>query len=149
MAGWLFLSLRLYLPFPVYSYFFSMLGIVFNMISVYRFIFTVSILFVSYTAFTPSNSYFSIENLDKILHFIVFLYLAFLLDLSSKYPLNENKKLLLILIFYAGLIEVIQSFLPYRSAEILDFLFDMLGILVYFIFAPRIKLRIKKWDIFS
>jgi hypothetical protein len=25
----------------------------------------------------------------------------------------------------------------------------MLGILVYFIFAPRIKLRIKKWDIFS
>jgi hypothetical protein len=25
----------------------------------------------------------------------------------------------------------------------------MLGILVYYIFAPRIKLRIKKWDIFS
>ena len=104
MAGWLFLSLRLYLPFPVYSYFFSMLGIVFNMISVYRFIFTVSILFVSYSSFTPSDSNSSIENLDKILHFIVFLYLAFLLDLSSKYPLNENKKLLLILIFYAGLI---------------------------------------------
>ena len=93
-----------------------MLGIVFKMISVYRFIFTVSILFVSYSAFTPSDSNSSIENLDKILHFIVFLYLAFLLDLSSKYPLNENKKLLLILIFYAGLIEVIQSFLPYRSA---------------------------------
>ena len=121
-----------------------MLGIVFKMISVYRFIFTVSILFVSYSAFTPSDANSSIENLDKILHFIVFLYLAFLLDLSSKYPLNENKKLLLILIFYAGLIEVIQSFLPYRSAETLDFLFDILGILVYFIFAPRIKLRIKK-----
>ena len=114
------------------------------MISFYRFIFGLSILFISYSAFTPSDSNSSIENLDKILHFTAFLYLAFLLDLSSKYPLNENKQLLLVLIFYAGLIEFIQFFLPYRSAETLDFLFDLLGILVYFVFAPRIKLRLQK-----
>tara|TARA_B100000282_G_scaffold217586_1_gene161267 strand:- start:196 stop:348 length:153 start_codon:yes stop_codon:yes gene_type:complete len=46
--------------------------------------------------------------------------------------------MILFLVFYALLIEVGQSFLVYRSAEVNDFIFDLLGILVYLMFAPRI-----------
>jgi VanZ family protein len=36
-------------------------------------------------------------------------------------------------------IEIVQYNLPYRSAELFDFLADLLGMLVYFVFIPRIK----------
>jgi VanZ family protein len=47
--------------------------------------------------------------------------------------------LISLLIAYALSIEVTQYFLPYRDAEFLDFLFDLLGILVYLKFAPKFK----------
>ena len=60
------------------------------------------------------------------------------LDLSSKSSIVNSNSLILFLVFYALLIEVVQSFLVYRSAEVNDFIFDLLGILVYLMFAPRI-----------
>ena len=60
------------------------------------------------------------------------------LDLSSKSSIVNSQSLILFLVFYALLIEVVQSFLVYRSAEVNDVIFDVLGILVYLMFAPRI-----------
>jgi len=109
------------------------------MIKVYRSIFFFLIIFVSFSAFrvpTESLLYF-----DKFLHFTTFLVLSIFLDLSSSKPLLQSKLYILLLISYALLIEVVQYFLPYRDAEFLDFIFDLVGILVYIMFAPKLKIR--------
>ena len=74
-----------------------------------------------------------------LLHLVAFLLLSFTLDLSSKRNFKSSPDLILALVFYAGFIEVVQSFLSFRSAELLDFAFDLIGILVYVIFAPKIR----------
>ena len=114
------------------------------MVKAYRSLFLISFLFISYSAFTPSDTDGSIANLDKLMHFSAFFILSLLLDLSLKSDLMVNKFFLFFLVTYAGFIEIIQYFLPYRSAEILDFIFDLLGILVYLYFAPKIVSRFVK-----
>ena len=111
------------------------------MVKAYRLLFLISFLFISFSAFSPSDTDESIANLDKLMHFSAFFILSLLLDLSLKSDLMVNKIFLSFLVTYAGLIEIIQYFLPYRSAEILDFIFDLLGILVYLYFAPKIVSR--------
>ena len=87
----------------------------------------------------PSETSISLTHFDKFLHFSAFLVLSIFLDLSSIDPLLKKKTLIFLLIAYALYIEVIQYFLPYRDAEFLDFLFDLLGKLVYLMFAPKFK----------
>ena len=110
------------------------------MIRIYRIVFLVLFLLISYTALTPQGD-ISIPYLDKIFHFSAFLILAFFMDLSIKKPLLLSKAALFFLISYAFLIELVQYFLPYRSAEVLDFISDLSGILVYLLFAPKINIR--------
>jgi VanZ family protein len=88
----------------------------------------------------PPETSISLIHLDKFLHFFAFLVLSVFLDLSSTESLIKKKMLISLLIAYALSIEVIQYFLPYRDAEFLDFLFDLLGILVYLKFAPKFKI---------
>ena len=107
------------------------------MINVYRFLFCTSVLLISYGAFTPSEGDTSVIFLDKVLHFVAFFILSFLLDRSTKQPLISYKALIICLITFALSIEIIQSFLPSRSAELFDLVADLLGILVYLYFAPR------------
>ena len=109
------------------------------MLVLYRVVFFSFILVISYGAFTPSEGSSSIPHLDKLLHLVAFLLLSFTLDLSSKRNFKSSPDLILALVFYAGFIEVVQSFLSFRSAELLDFAFDLIGILVYVIFAPKIR----------
>lgn len=113
------------------------------MIQIYRAVFVLALCFISYGAFTPTESSQSILYLDKFVHFLAFLILTFLLDISLRDPINVQKYAILFLIAYAGSIEFIQYFLPYRSAEIFDFLSDLLGILVYLYFAPKMYIRLK------
>ena len=108
------------------------------MIKVYQSLFCISFLFICYSTFTPSEGNFSILFLDKILHFGAFFLLSFLLDRSTRRPLIYHKGLIIFLVIFAVSIEIIQSFLPYRSAEMLDFVSDLSGILVYLYFAPKI-----------
>tara|TARA_B100001094_G_scaffold123194_1_gene118940 strand:+ start:1235 stop:1582 length:348 start_codon:yes stop_codon:yes gene_type:complete len=111
------------------------------MIRVYRSIFFLLITFTSFSALSmPSETSISLIHLDKFLHFFAFLVLSVFLDLSSTESLIKKKMLISLLIAYALSIEVIQYFLPYRDAEFLDFLFDLLGILVYLKFAPKFKI---------
>jgi len=114
------------------------------MIYIYRVVFVFTFLFISYSAFTPSNLDLSVIYLDKILHFSAFLFLTFLLDASLRKPLVSQRWSILFLITFAGFIEFIQYFLPYRSAESFDFLSDLLGILVYLYFAPKIYVKAEK-----
>ena len=111
------------------------------MIRIYRFVFLFLVLFISYSAVTPLEGGASVPYIDKLLHFSAFLILTFFMDLSTKEPLLFNKIALIFLISYAFLIELVQYFLPYRSAEVLDFISDLSGILVYLLFAPKINIR--------
>ena len=111
------------------------------MIRIYRFIFLFLVLFISYAAVTPLEGGASVPYIDKLLHFFAFLILTLFMDLSIKSPLPFNKAALIFLILYAFFIELVQYFLPYRSAEVFDFVSDLLGILVYLYFAPKINIR--------
>jgi len=111
------------------------------MIKIYRLVFLFSVSFISYAAITPLEGSTSIPYIDKLYHFAAFLILTFFMDLSIKKPLLFSKAALFFLISYAFLIELVQYFLPYRSAEVLDFISDLSGILVYLLFAPKINIR--------
>ena len=111
------------------------------MIRIYRFIFLFLVLFISYGAITPIEGGTSVPYIDKLLHFSAFLVLTLFMDLSLKKPLLLYRSALIFLIFYAFLIELVQYFLPYRSAEVFDFVLDLLGILVYLYFAPKMNMR--------
>ena len=113
------------------------------MIHIYRSFFVLALFFISYGAFTSTESSQSILYLDKVFHFLAFLILTFLLDSSLRDPISTQKYAILFLIVYAGSIEFIQYFLPYRSAEIFDFFSDLLGVLVYLYFAPKIYIRFR------
>jgi VanZ family protein len=94
----------------------------------------------------PKSSLFmNIPNLDKIIHAGLYLPLAFFIgaefDLSKKALVRLAGPLLTMLIvsFYGGLIEILQgSLFSNRSADIVDFLADVIGGLVgltiYFLF---------------
>ncbi len=111
------------------------------MIRIYRFVFLFLLLFISYASVTPTEGGASVPYIDKLLHFSAFLILTLFMDLSIKNPLLFNKIAIIFLILYAFLIELVQYFLPYRSAEVFDFISDLLGVLAYLYFAPNINIR--------
>jgi len=79
-----------------------------------------------------------VMNGDKVLHFFAFVVLALLVDFA--FPLIRfGAAKIIILIFYGFAIEVIQSFLPYRTASAADLLTDILGIGTYALFIPLLK----------
>ena len=111
------------------------------MIRIYRLAFLLILFFISYAAVAPLEGGGSVPYIDKLLHFAAFLTLTFFMDLSIKKPLLLSKAAVIFLILYAFFIELVQYFLPYRSAEVFDFVSDLIGILVYLYFAPKINIR--------
>lgn len=77
---------------------------------------------------------------DKLNHFLAFAVMAFLLDRSWRLPLLLQ---LLALLGFGIMIELVQSELPYRSADGLDLLADLVGALSYYLIA-RIGSRLTK-----
>lgn len=67
---------------------------------------------------------------DKLLHFTGFAVLGLLADFSLP-GTAYWRRLLPLLLLYGALIEVVQGFLPYRSADLLDFLADAAGLVAY------------------
>jgi VanZ family protein len=111
----------------------------------YRSFFILIVVLVYLLAITPSSgSPPSIPYLDKILHFLIFFLLTFILDFCTRKPLREHFCLILLLIGFGVFIEVSQYFTTTRSAEFLDGLCDFLGVLVYLLFAPNISIGLKK-----
>tara|TARA_B100001245_G_C22740371_1_gene359004 strand:+ start:130 stop:480 length:351 start_codon:yes stop_codon:yes gene_type:complete len=110
-------------------------------INLYRALFISSIICISYLAFMPAIGTASILYFDKFLHFLTFFILIGLLDLSTKRPLSRHLWLLFFLVSYGFCIEVVQFTLPYRTFEIFDFIFDLMGILVYLIIVPKLIVK--------
>ncbi|MGQ9798958.1 MAG: VanZ family protein [Ignavibacterium sp.] len=82
----------------------------------------------------PSNRLPSVEISDKLNHFLAFFVLGFFLNLTLKYQtkfpeLKKNIFLITIIITsgYGLLDELHQLFVPGRSAEVLDWLADLIG----------------------
>ncbi len=66
----------------------------------------------------------TIGGSDKIKHFLAFFIFVILLRLSWKIKFWQS---IAIALFFGGLIEVVQAFIPYRSCDILDFTADAIG----------------------
>ena len=109
------------------------------MINLYRAVFIILVLLISYLAFIPSSGCSDVSYLDKAFHFLAFFILMTFLDLSTARPLEVHFGLISCLFLFALGIEIVQYNLPYRSAELFDLLADFLGMVVYFVFIPRIK----------
>ena len=83
-------------------------------------------LLVSYGLFSVPSEESSLNIPDKSLHFSAFLVLSITL-----YKTFKNIFLLFILFFYAVISEFIQYYLPYREMELMDVMFNFLGIFVF------------------
>jgi VanZ family protein len=84
----------------------------------------------------PKQNLFHIENLDKIVHAFLFLFLEWLL-LWDGHVINVAKSVRLVIlstlfvIVFAVLTELIQHFLiPERTGNIFDFCADLIGLAV-------------------
>lgn len=98
--------------------------------TLYRWLFWLFLIFISYKFLTPSaHSGIEIPHLDKIVHAGIFFVLALLIN---KAHTTSQKTQLLWFGIYGALIEVLQGLSGYRSADIFDWLADMLGVLLFF-----------------
>jgi VanZ family protein len=82
---------------------------------------------------------------DKFFHALAFFGLAFLTDLSFPSRRHLLGKVIFLLAF-GILIEWIQSFLPWRSADIADFLADCTGIALCMIPAHLIRKAVRHFE---
>lgn len=69
-------------------------------------------------------------HIDKFAHFGVFFILALLFEYS--FSSSKLDKIALLSI-YGFLIELLQSFLPYRSASFADWLADVTGVVAFYV----------------
>nr|WP_239480546.1 VanZ family protein [Parashewanella hymeniacidonis] len=90
----------------------------------------VTVLIISYLVFSRPGYNQSFPHIDKIGHMGSFFLLSALTHLAFK---PKWWRLMSGLIAYAGLIEVVQSYLPYRSASWADFGADILGIVCFYL----------------
>ena len=92
-------------------------------------IFVLSVIFASFLFLKQGgHSGVNFQHADKVGHFVIFFSLALLLDLSFNLSINKS---LIVLSAYGVIIEVMQSFLPYRDASAGDIFADILGVVVY------------------
>lgn len=95
----------------------------------------------SYLAFTSTDIPVISKFNDKIEHIAAFLVLSLLVDLS--WPAIAFVPIKLPgLLAYGALIEVVQYFLPRRSASLLDLTADAVGILLYLLAAAPVARRL-------
>ncbi len=97
----------------------------------FRWAFFGAIVVASYLAFAPVPEDSVLRSIsDKLQHLAAFFFLAFLLDFAYPHMPYRWRKAL-ILLGYGLFIEVVQYFLPYRSASLLDWIADGLGLVLY------------------
>ncbi len=75
---------------------------------------------------------------DKANHVLAFYVLALLVDFSFPKD-NLGLAKVLALLTYGLLIEIVQSFLPNRTASLLDLVADGVGIVLYKLSLPLLK----------
>jgi VanZ family protein len=111
-----------------------------------RILLALAICFTLYEAIIPHPfSPLRLDNGDKLLHASAFFVLTFLTELSfpSRRPLLGK---VIFLMAFGILIEWIQSFFPWRSADIADFLADCVGIAFCMIPAHLIRKIVRHFE---
>jgi VanZ family protein len=95
----------------------------------------VSLVAISYLAFTPLEIPAVSRLNDKVSHILAFLYLALLWDFCwPKSDWNITKALPLL--GYGFFIEAVQAYLPHRHFSLLDLAADGLGLILYALILP-------------
>ena len=118
------------------------------MIAAARILLCAATLFIIYEATIKKPVEVPVANGDKVLHIIAFCSLAFLSDFAFPSWGFGFRKLVPLMVF-GIMIELIQSFLPWRSADMMDFLADCVGLVAYGILTPilrRIPLISDRWN---
>ena len=104
------------------------------------------IFFVTFIMFAPPEWLFSSEikeqsiYIDKIIHTLVFVFLVLWFSGQVKMTLS----FFVIVSFYGCIVELVQYYLPYRSFEWLDLLFNQIGIVIGIMIGA---LLLKKWSL--
>ena len=91
-------------------------------------------------ALIPSPDTGEIQVNDKLMHATAFFAYAVLLDMASSKDFWRFQ--VPILLGYGALIEVLQSFTPWRMFSVLDFVADAVGLVVYWLLF-RMILKVK------
>jgi len=75
--------------------------------------------------FFSANDHIDSQIIDKIFHALVYFFLV--LWFSGQYKISFT--FFLVITLYGALIELIQYFLPYRSAELMDIFSNQIGVI--------------------
>ena len=104
------------------------------------------IFFVTFIMLAPPEWLFLSEikeesiYIDKIIHTLVFVFLVLWFSGQVKMTLS----FFVIVSFYGCIVELVQYYLPYRSFEWLDLLFNQIGILIGIMIGEAL---LKKWSL--
>jgi VanZ family protein len=82
---------------------------------------------------------------DKVLHVFTFTVLAVWFGALQAATVNKRLLLAALLLFFGVMIEILQSFTAYRSAEFADFVADFGGVFLGLIL---LQLGLSRWPIF-
>ena len=114
--------------------------------AVYRVILLLALVFTTYMATTPDTLFdqfnlgldLGFEISDKLLHAVTFCVLLWLAD--SSWPDSDiNMAKVTLLLVYGAMIEIIQSYLPYRDSSFLDLVADGVGMSLYPLTIPLLR----------
>ena len=106
-------------------------------------LFYASIVIILILILTPSSGRFSINYLDKLVHFGLFLTLS--INASYKYQSYERKMEVTLWIIFSGLItEVIQQYIPGRDMDIYDGIANTLGVISGYYIYKMNQLKLDK-----
>ena len=84
--------------------------------------------YVSWEALRPDPGGSSIDQLDKLLHFMAFATLAVSSALASSRGRRSHWTIAALLLLYGALIEIVQAYVPGRDSSWLDLMADGVGI---------------------
>ena len=105
--------------------------------------FIISIIIVLFITMAPVNGKGTGHNLDKLIHFAIFLILS--VNLCFKYYKTDKITTAIIWTILFGLItEVIQQFIPGRNMDIYDGIADTFGIIVGYYVYSNLHTRLDK-----
>ncbi|NTW82160.1 MAG: VanZ family protein [Chlorobiaceae bacterium] len=100
-----------------------------------RLLLFLSVIYINIRSLAPGICEYGFTWPDKIEHLFAFLVLSLLLDFAFPERPFSLHKISLLLLYGAG-IELAQHFIHFRDCDIVDFIADVLGIILYQFFIP-------------
>lgn len=111
-----------------------------NNTKIFTVMFITSLIINCFLFFSQQNFASTIEHGDKYGHVLVFFVLSLLIYKGSK--LTTSIQIILLTVF-GIMVEIIQSYIPYRSGSVDDVMADILGIALFYTFAPLVVKKLR------